>query len=527
MKSNLKFLYKYLSDKKIDLDKDEFDFQFKSHPDYPSLLALSDTLTFFNITNSAIKIDSSKLELLPKSFIAILKDDGIFFSYVNNNKKNIYTYTNKNGKNISRVSIKDLKKKWGNIILLIENENINLRNKKFPFLILIPFLLLTASLLINFSNLWIVLFYIFPVIGFILSLFSLKDIFNFQSDLFSKLCNAAFSFSCDEVVNSSKWKVFEKVSFNDLSLIFFSTQFFSYFFFIIIDKYYEYLIILKILLLLSIPIVISSIVYQKFVVKKWCPICLLIIAVLVAELFSIFIQRIKVYNLGRLEFFLFFFIFISTLISWYSLKQLLIKVRDLKEANIKNNRLKRNYFIFKNTLLATKKHKLPKTQLVFGNIKAKLNVDIITSPYCRHCIEPHKMLNEMLHRYGDKIAVKIIYFVDIKNSNDENQKSLFRNLINIKLTHDDESFNMALDEWLKEKNYKKWFAKYDTNYQKEEIDIILNNQYQWCLDNNFNFTPCLFINGYKYPIGFEIADFPYYINELIDDILFDQSNVNN
>lgn len=41
----------------LKLDKEEFYFQFNSHPDYPSALALSDTLDFFRIENDAYEIE--------------------------------------------------------------------------------------------------------------------------------------------------------------------------------------------------------------------------------------------------------------------------------------------------------------------------------------------------------------------------------------------------------------------------------------------------------------------------------------
>jgi len=528
LKTNLSFLFKYLSDKEIRLDNEEFDFQFKSHPDYPSLLALSDTLTFFNIGNGSIRVDSSKLELLPESFIAILDNgSGLFFSYVSC-KKNSYTYTNKNGQTISRISINDFKKIWKNIVLLIvENENITTQTKRiFSLLYFITFIIVSTFLIINsLTNLWIVVFWIILFIGFILSIFSLKEVFNVRNGLFSKLCNTSTSFSCDTVINSSQWKILEKFSFNDLSLIFFTTQIIALFFFTILGKEIEYFTILKFLLFLSAPIVFLSIYYQKYVVNKWCPICLLITAILGLELFFILkLYAVNFYYLTWDALFLFFIIYITVLTVWYPLKQLLLTNRDLREVNIKYNRFKRNYSLFKNTLLASEKYKMPESPLTFGNINSPLKIDFITSPFCRHCEAPHKMLNEMLNKYGDNIAVKIIFFIEIKKSNDDNKNSLYRNLVNLHIIQGNNTFNEALSFWLKEKNYTTFLLKYNTNYITEEIDLILNSQYKWCLKNEFNFTPCLFINGYRYPINFEISDLPYYINEIIDDDFFANSN---
>ncbi|MEN9655742.1 MAG: hypothetical protein RL311_668, partial [Bacteroidota bacterium] len=64
-------LFQYLEKEQITIDKSEFEFQMQSHPDYPSLLAISDTLNFFNINNGAIRLDFSDIELLPDRFVAL------------------------------------------------------------------------------------------------------------------------------------------------------------------------------------------------------------------------------------------------------------------------------------------------------------------------------------------------------------------------------------------------------------------------------------------------------------------------
>jgi hypothetical protein len=48
MTENFLFLFHYLKKENIAVDQNEFVFQVQSHSDYPSLLAISDTLSFFN-----------------------------------------------------------------------------------------------------------------------------------------------------------------------------------------------------------------------------------------------------------------------------------------------------------------------------------------------------------------------------------------------------------------------------------------------------------------------------------------------
>lgn len=75
MIENYNYLYQYLQKEKINIDKKEFEFQIKFHPDYPSFLALVDTLSFLNIDNDAIRLPSSEIELLPERFMAFLNEE--------------------------------------------------------------------------------------------------------------------------------------------------------------------------------------------------------------------------------------------------------------------------------------------------------------------------------------------------------------------------------------------------------------------------------------------------------------------
>ena len=59
---------------KIVIDKKEFESQIQSHPDYPPLLSIANTLSFFNI-NGVMRFPYSEIELPPERFIAFLREE--------------------------------------------------------------------------------------------------------------------------------------------------------------------------------------------------------------------------------------------------------------------------------------------------------------------------------------------------------------------------------------------------------------------------------------------------------------------
>ena len=53
-----------------------------------------------------------------------------------------------------------------------------------------------------------------------------------------------------------------------------------------------------------------------------------------------------------------------------------------------------------------------------------------------------------------------------------------------------------------------------------KIDAVYGNVNTWGINNNFNYTPAVFINGYEYPIQYERENLIYYIDDLIEDTDF-------
>ena len=80
--ANNQVVFKYLNSKNVYLDEKEFDFQFDSHPDKTSMLVLSDTLSFFNISNGAIGVGFDKIDNLPDSFMVKLNDNEKGLNYL-------------------------------------------------------------------------------------------------------------------------------------------------------------------------------------------------------------------------------------------------------------------------------------------------------------------------------------------------------------------------------------------------------------------------------------------------------------
>lgn len=522
MAENINYLFQYLKKENIKIDNSEFEFQLQSHNNYPNLLSVSDTLTFFNINNGAIKVNFEDLEFLPNNFIALLNDDhGVkrlsHIEKINND------YFITIGNKTSKIPTYDLEKHWSGIILLAEktdNEISEKSNNNLSWLMLglVLFFFLMIFKEINLTN-GVKFFAIFPMIGILFSVAALKDLFNSKNELLDKFCNLTTSTNCSSIVGSSKWKIFETINFSDLSILFFSTQFLAYLFLSYSSNIETYFSIQKILLISSIPILVLSLYYQKFIEKKWCPICLVIILIIISEIFYIFYVKISFSISDKLSLFTFGLIFTSLFIFWSSLKKTLSNQKKLREFHLKGTRFIRNYEVFKKNLLSSNVlsyQPLSSGNLILGNKNANLKITLITNPFCKYCENAHKLIENILKNHSEKISIDFRFNFNAVHG-DEKYTEVHQNLIRIYFDQGEEHFLDKLSHWFENKDESKLKTSNKNIISDMRINQILENQYEMNQLNKISFTPALIINQYLYPQIYDINDLYFFINDLIED----------
>lgn len=529
MSENFNYLFEYLEKENLKVDKHEFKFQIQSHPDYPSILAIADTLTFFNIQNAVVRVDVSELELLPESFIALLEEENTMLKpqlYFVEQKKGVFFCT-KDKKEVE-VSESSFQLRWNGIVLLIEKEEIkeiksaNNRIDKKMFWVLQSFLVLLVFLMLilvegDFKS---KLFIIFPILGSVFSIVAFKDLFGVKSELIDSFCNIKPIVNCSAVVNSKKWKVLNFIDLRSLSIVFYFTQFIGLFLFLMLNSSSDFFCIQKILLFGALPLLIMSIYYQKKIERKWCPICLAIASILVLELSVIILFWEQASSISLKSITLFLLLFFTITVFWIPLREMLFKQKELKEFQLVANRFIRNYELFKNSLVSKNRFDLPNSPIVLGNKESDTEITIISSPFCGHCEDAHNIVDEILFANYDKIKVKILFNSDF-NSLDADSRDFFRILLAVFLEKGEEEFLEALKKWFETKDLKKWLKIYALSTDNEKLDLIYKQQNQWCRNNDFNFTPVVFVNGFQYPKAHMLGNLEYFVSDLVEDDLFE------
>lgn len=525
MIENFSFLFHYLKKEQITIDQNEFLFQVQSHASYPSLLAISDTLSFLKINNLATRLESQDLVHLPDTFIALIQEkvDNPFLAFVER-KENGFQYS-KEGKPVV-VSNKKFEEMFQNIVLLAEKEENELATKKPNYLVVFSLiflgLLYLVSVFVAGFSILTVLFVCFATIGIYLSVEAISHEFGIQTKFSEAVCTLTTNSDCDAVINAKKTPFLEKFSFSEASIAFFSAQLVGLLLFAIANQLANFYTITTIVLLFSIPVTLFSFYQQIVVAKKWCPICLAIIGIIYAEIISLLVCTNFSFAISTMPMAYFLLALVGSYMASVFVKNIIKQNLDYKSKISENNRFKRKYSLFKMALLAsdTVNEKISISNNIFlGNPEAKLKITIVSSPFCGHCKKAHKIIEEIVASHKDKVCFDLHFNFDA-SKNDEKSKIVHQTLIQIYFSEGQNVFMKALHNWFENKEEDKFILKSTSKITDLKTNEILNQQFSWNQENKLTYTPAIIINNHLFPKEYDRNDLIYFINDLEDDADF-------
>ncbi|MDC1162268.1 vitamin K epoxide reductase family protein [Tenacibaculum sp.] len=506
-----------LKKNKIPFDKDELNFQIQSHPSYPSLHAITGVLDHFNIDNIAadVPVNTDTLIQLPNCFLiqvktdneanfAVLERKGLDYSIYDTDKKK------------EKISEEDLLEKFTGIIVAVEKtEDINFTKKvsTTPKLIGIGLLLLfTAFISYKSDTSWHQLIYlILSIIGISISLAITKQELGIQTSLGSAFCSDTDDKKdCDAVLTSKGAEIIKGYKLSDFSLLYFiSLTLFT--FTQIANPIISYNISL-----LVIPVTLYSIYYQYAIIKKWCLLCLSIVAVLWLQA-SITVLTSSFFNdFITFDFALFGLILTATWLTWSYAKPTYTEVQSLRKEKVESTKFKRNFTLFSGLLQKSVKLNTAITdtrEIIFGNPKSLLELVIITNPFCGHCKSVHENIHQILNKYGDKVKVKIRFNINTKD-NESDVVKITNRLLEIYHVQGRNDCLLAMNDIYQGDKSSRWLKKWGNSLVKENYITELEKENEWCSQNAINFTPEILINGRSFPKEYNRSDLILFIEEL-------------
>lgn len=519
----------FLKKQGIKTDFDELEFQLLSHPSYPSLHSVTGVLNHFGIDNLALKVPVTRdvLGQLPKAFITLNGRDEFLVAI---KEGGMVSTISTDGKR-KELSVNKFLKSWRGVVVVIEKEDKipkkTSNNKVNNVVYLITICIIFGLFFFQDPTAFQVSHFLFSIIGLAISALIVRHEMGLNTRFLHKVCSANEATSCDAVLNSKGATILRWFKLSDGSFVYFLGLALSWNI-LLIFRISDFPIVL--LTLSALPITLYSVFYQVLVVKKWCPLCLGIVAVLWMQACTlVFFENFLItLNVNSISILLFLFGFWFAFSFWLFSKPLLMKQIELKTLSIAHNKFKRNYALFdallsKSNKVRTGIPEIDDREIVLGNAHAPIELLIVTNPLCIYCKSAHNDLKGLLRRNHDNFRILIRFNVPTKNEENLDYRVTCR-LLELYSYEPKEMVFEALNEvYLDNKDLNIWLSKWgevkDTSFK-----YLLERQQQWCHSNGINFTPAVLINGREFPKEYERGDIAYFVEDLIEGTEIEEAN---
>lgn len=477
---------------------------FNEHPYKYSLYGLSRMLTHYGVRNMGIKLKQKEdIYSLRPPFIAHIGND--FVTVKSFSTKNIDYYWHEKELTIPLKRFFDI---WSGVVLVAEADEKSVEpdyklHKKEELIVQIQkiLLLLMGSIIIGIAlcrahilqNPGIALLLLFNVVGIYIGYLLMQKQANIRSKVADKICSLFAQSECNDVLSSPAANFLGVIGWSELGLgYFFSNTWLLLF----APDLLPYLLLLSICVL---PYSFWSIWYQKFKVKTWCPLCLI-----VQVIFCLSFATCMMFRLMQIPDFL--ALELLAIASIYGIPFLLINLsfpyyvqgRKLMEITQRFNSLKTNDKVFWSMLKEQPYYEINKdlTTITFGDRNAKNIITVFSNPHCAPCADMHTRIMKLLEDTGNQFCIRYIL-----SSFDRSLDSSCDFFLYINKKYTQEQRNNIYDAWFEKGKYDRenFFKKYSFTIGDKEVSEEYQKHLNWKEKTKIQATPTVMFDGYELP----------------------------
>lgn len=404
---------------KVNVNNTTVDETLQNHPDWPTFLSLSDSLTKWNIPNGVGKTDGTEIDQIPTPFIAHTNNQEAPLAIVTTVTDNTIVYYLKNPNKTNTESREDFLKKWNGVYLIAEpNEhsgetNYEANKRKAFFNSLVPVCAIITIIAISFLFLYknigvadsslsvtgIYLQYILLLAGIAVATLLLWYEIDKNNPLLQKVCTGITNGNCNAILTGKQSKVFEWLSWSEVGFFYFTGGLL-----LMIFMHEKSLSILAWLNILALPYPVFSIYYQWRVAKQWCVLCLAVQALLVLGGINVIASGFlfPLPNLSVSFLLSAALLYLLPVFIWYTCKPFVLQLQQGKNTKREYLRIKFNTEIFETLLRKQKQITIPTDGLGIdlGNPGATNTLIKVCNPYCGPCAKAHPKIEELLEQNG-------------------------------------------------------------------------------------------------------------------------------
>ncbi len=501
--------------------------QIKVHPNYPSLLAITDCLNDLGVASLATRINEEQLKEIPYPAIAHLhKNNGHFVVLKQLADKKMHYIDPEAGVVIEPVE--EFEKKWTGVALLVEAKEksgeADYKQKRKSEIFSSGSLYLSGSL-VSVMLLWSafilgpLLLYFLKVLGFIICMLLLQKQFGGGNTYIAAICRIGSKTDCDAVIHSPASRLFGLIHLSEIGLwYFFGGSLWLALSTIVGAPGTGVLLLLNIL---ALPLSLFSIYYQGWVIKKWCPLCLIVMGIFWVEFFLLWPPLSKLF-VSVTGLYLVFVSFSLPLAFWLAVRERFIDSFKVPGMERTLNKFMRSEKIFKALLNQEAEVNLGDftNEIQVGANNPPVELTVVSNPMCGPCSYAHRIIEELVERFGEKLKVRFRFAVDSSGTNSDATK-MVRHLAALSLANSNGHAVKSLSAWFSQNgrmNVNRWKEDHPIETVNEnEVDLVLGEHDAWCRQVNIQATPTIFINGKKLPSEYTVNDLKYHIRNFMDN----------
>jgi len=510
----------------IPLTRKSLNEEMQKHPDYNSLLAMSEMLDNWNIPNAAYELTFDELlnaEIEGPFISHVLRQR--FITVICLNEKEVIVSNEHWNKH--RLSIDEFKQMYSGSVLVAEKDEISgeadytakhrreiVNNLNIPIVIAGTAILLLCWLLFRSSYLttlnWqIALLTLFKTTGLITAMLLLVQTIDKNNPLIRYLCGDDNK-NCNAILSSEAAKITDELNWSEVGFFYFAG---SWLVLLFNSNVPSVIAMMALLNMLSLPYTFYSIFYQWKIAKQWCRLCCTIQVLLWLEFVAFLPSILNGIPAPSLNDLVGIMIGIAIpILSWIFIKPYLVLSKQINPLKAQLRHYKYNRNLFLGLLNDEAKYILldKDNSLIIGNPEAENIITMVSNPYCQPCAKAHKQLEWLKGR--EDILLQVVF----ATSTDTDQHAEFAlHLFAIQQNQSDKSNNLlakALDNWYeqKQKNIEAW-AKAHPVKTAIVNDGILERQREWCKLTDISSTPTIFLNGRRISENYQPEDLKYLI----------------
>lgn len=479
--------------------------------------------------NIVVKLTKDQLSEIPYPAVAHLNEYGGRFVLLHRLVDRQIYYTDP-FIGLITTSVEEFLKIWTGVLLLMEGtaksgeEGYEQKHKHEVFeqwtLYSSLFLLMISWVLSLFViTHYYLAIYILNSFGCLVSFLLVQKQFGLTNAVLNSFCKLGSKSDCDSVINSPASKLFGVVNLSEVGLWYFigSTLSMNIAAFSLVSV----APFLFVFTLLAVALSIIAIYYQATVIKKWCPLCLAVVAVIWLQAILYLVSSpAMIFNFKSVS--ILIFGFSLPLIFWLSTRKRFIDSFQLPSLQRKLNRFLKSERVFQKlwedqTVMGVGQFT---HELQSGSLDAPVQLVVVSNPQCGPCAYTHAVLENLKNALNEKVNIVYRFTAATKDRTTVSYQML-ETLFTIQQNESNERALAALSNWYQAGgNLERWKKSFSSPSQKHDdaVSEIIKVHEKWCAQVSIQKTPTLIINGKTIPEEFSVNDLKFQLHKMADKI---------